>query len=582
MTTYVLDAETNLAHNKIWMVVVYNPETGEHHDCRTAAALQRVIKDATLIIWQGGFDFDEHVIARVWHIVWPDCEYHDTLVMSRLWCPRLEGGHSLGAWGKRLGDLKGDFTDFDHPATEMQWSDADGKDEANYPTETREEWLTRMLKYCKQDVELTWKLYNHLLTLLKKSHCTKTAFRIEHKVAAMVARQVQNGMYFDLDGASALFNKLTTKEESILEEMQELFPPLIWERYSDKQKDKEGNWKQLKDGFEEFNPNSRPQIAQRLISVGVKFTETTETGQWKIDEDVLEAIDHPAAMKIHEYMMVGKRLSQLNQWFEYYNEDTHRIHGKVNSNGTATSRMAQFKPNMAQVPGNKKPYGSECRSLWRAAPGFVLLGFDAAGLELRCFANRVGDADYIDTVVNGDAHQYHADLLGCDRDTAKIFLYAFIYGAGNAKLGKILSGSMRHGKLMRERFMEFIPGLVELTAACKEMHSKYGHIRGMDGRLIRTKSGHSALNYQLQSDGAIVMKQALCNLDYDLHIWSCADEPKLVVQAHDEWQFECLAGDAEHLGRLAVGAIERVQADFNTLVPFTGTYLIGPSWTDTH
>ncbi len=565
MTTYVLDAETNLAHDHIWMIDVHNPATGKHRNCRSREELTKALSDADLIIYHGGIDFDVPVISRVWGFEWPDCEYHDTLVMSRLWCPTLDGGHSLAAWGRRLGNEKGEFTDFDEPAE----------------GETYSAWLRRMQVYMEQDTEVEWQLHEHLMALLRKDHCTKTAFQLEHDVARIVSQQMQNGMYFDIESASALYATLTSREEALLSEMQETFPPIVEARYSDKQVDAEGNPKRLKDYVEEFNPASRQQIAKRLIDAGVKLTERTETGQFKVDETILEGIDHPAAMKIHEYMMIQKRVGQLNQWFHFFNEDTHRIHGKVNSMGTGTFRMSQFKPNMAQVPTVDKPYGKECRSLWRAAPGFVICGIDAAGLELRCFANRVGDMDYIDTVVNGDVHQHHADVLGIDRRVAKVFIYAFLYGAGDGKLGQILGGTRRDGTEARRRFSQLIPGLAELSRSIKEQ-AVSGHIRGLDGRMIRCKSEHSALNYQLQSDGAIVMKMASVNLNRHIREWNPQEPPKLVVQAHDEWQYEVLPDDAENLGRMAVDSIKEVQKQFKMLCPLDGEYQIGPSWAETH
>lgn len=558
-----LDIETNLSHSTIWMVSVYNPETEECHVFNKAVLLQRFLwsHSSYCLVMHNGIGFDIPVLKKVWGIFIPN-EVRDTYVMSRLWSPKLDGGHSLKAWGERLDCLgKGDFTDFDGPT--------DG--------ETREQWYDRMEAYCKQDTVLTSKLYDYLLKTMRGERFSKAAMELEHETQRIMSQQTANGIYFDRDKASVLYDQLSHKLRSINGEMQKMFPPIVTPRYSDKQIDKAtGKPKRLKDNVDEFNPGSRQKIADRLTAAGVTLTEVTETGQYKIDETVLDSIDHPATKKIAQYMMVQKRIGQLDQWFLYFNEDTHRIHGRVDTMGTGTYRQSQFKPNLAQIPSVGKPYGKECRELFCAPPDYMFLGCDASGLELRCFANRTGSEEYIKIVTEDDAHQYHADLLGISRRDAKTFIYAFIYGAGNGKLGQIVGGN---GAEARQLFNDKLPGLRQLTAATQRM-AETGKIVGLDGRPIAIRSQHSALNFQLQSDGAIIMKQACVNAHKALASWDVL--PKQVVAAHDEWQFEVLPEDADRLGELLVAAIEQSGRDFNMVCPLTGEYKVGKSWADTH
>tara|TARA_R110002074_G_scaffold61959_2_gene149456 strand:+ start:4418 stop:6046 length:1629 start_codon:yes stop_codon:yes gene_type:complete len=542
------------------MVGLYIPKEDKYIQCESADELAAELQDGDEVIMHNGIDFDYPVIAKVWTaFTWPDIKVVDTLVMSRLWCPTLLGGHSLKEWGKRLGDSKGDFTDFNEPADTEDW----------------DEWQTRMGVYMEQDCRLTWRLHEHLLSVMRKFQVTRAALDLEHEVQWVVSDQVRNGMHFNLSKAQDLYAVLCAKRQPILEAMQLEFPPITTQRWSEK------TGKQLKDKVEVFNPSSPPQIARRLQARGVVFTEFTEkTGAVMINNDILEEITHPAAASIKEYMMLGKRISQFDQWFEHLDPITHRIHGRVNSMGAGTYRMTQFKPNLAQIPATGKPYGRECRELFDVAEGNVLLGCDASGLELRCFASATGNEDYIKIVTEGDPHQYHADLLGVSRTVAKTFIYAFIYGAGNGKLGSIVGGV---GADARALFLERLIGLQELKDKIEQQASK-GFVEGLDGRRIRTKEVYSALNYRLQSDGALVMKKAAVNCHHyiNTHWLMAPTKPMQVVAAHDEWQFEVLPEAAEHLGSLAVAAIEQAGRDFNMACPMTGEYMIGQSWAETH
>jgi DNA polymerase-1 len=548
------------------MVSVYNPATDKAEMFYNAASLQRFLRrhEDYCLVMHNGIGFDIPVLTKEWGIYMPH-EIADTYVMSRLWTPRLEGGHSLRAWGERIApdEGKGDFTDFDGPA--------DG--------ESRSEWLERMEVYCIQDTKLTAKLYDDLMKRLREAAFTKSAFKLEHDTQRIMSQQTANGIYFDVDKARSLYDDLSARMREINDEMQEMFPPIVTPRYSDKQVDKAtGEPKRLKDEVDTFNPGSRQKIADRLTEAGVVLTERTETGQYRIDETILEAIDHPAAQKIAEYMMVQKRIGQLDQWFSYFNEDTHRIHGRVDTMGTGTYRQSQSKPNLAQIPSVGKPYGKECRDLFRASPGMAFLGCDASGLELRCFANRTRNEEYIKIVTEGDAHQFHADLLGISRRDAKTFIYAFIYGAGNEKIGSIVGGS---GSKARELFNSKLLGLKKLTSDTQRM-AESGRIIGLDGRPVAIRSAHSALNFQLQSDGAILMKRACVNAHQAISENAWKAQPLQVVAAHDEWQFEVHPEDSDKLGKLLVTAIEQAGRDYNMACPLTGEYAVGNTWADTH
>jgi DNA polymerase I-like protein with 3'-5' exonuclease and polymerase domains len=564
--TLILDAEwTTIAPHRIHMVGVYNTSdsTYSHFSDRAAfidymsrhkqsavAGHRLVFADVPMIRDRWGYDLREHVLV-------------DTYTLSTMWRPGyFLGDHSLGAWGKRLKDYKGEFTDFDEPAE----------------GETRDAWQARMAVYMKQDVMLTLKLLNHLSDKLDAEGFSQSSVLMEQQVARIVQEQIENGFFFDIEKATSLYVMLTARRSAKLSELQIMFPPLVEERWSEK------TGKRLKDNVIEFNPASRQQVAARLVGAGVKLKDRTEpsksfpNGQWKINEEILEKIPHPAAQLVAEYMMLEKRIGQLDQWFEYYNEDTHRIHGKVNPIGTNTRRQSQSRPNLAQIPSLRKPYGKECRELFTVPENCKLVGIDASALELRLFANRLGSEEYREVVTTGDVHTYNMEAAGLEnRDQAKTFIYAFLYGAGVRRIAGILGCSEKAAKQTMDRFASNIPGFRKFKASIEEAAARSG-ITLIDGSKIQVEEKHKILNYQLQGDGAVAMKQALVNFYPDIR----RNQAKLVVQAHDEWQIETPYHCCDVIGELGVKAIEKVTDDFDMFVPLTGEYQIGRSWADTH
>ena len=210
----------------------------------------------------------------------------------------------------------------------------------------------------------------------------------------------------------------------------------------------------------EFNLGSRKQIGQYLQDFGWRPKKFTPTGQPIVDEGTLNKIkDIPQAQLIAEYLMLQKRIAQVRSWLEEVQDDG-RVRGFVNPNGTITGRMTHSNPNMAQIPSVKSAYGEECRACWTVPQGYKLIGIDASGLELRMLAHYMGDEEFTNEILNGDIHtsnQHNAGLKS--RDQAKTFIYALVYGAGDAKLGtenleNISSLVYQHLHLLEIRYQE--------------------------------------------------------------------------------------------------------------------------------
>jgi DNA polymerase I len=540
-----LDLEANgLTPDTIWCVVT--SENGVSTVHTTPDTLSEALRGSVSVVGHNLIGYDMPVLERLWGITVAPERVLDTLVLSRLYEPSKSGGHSLRNWGECLGFPKGDHTDWTQLSQEM-------------------------IDYCIRDVEVTEAVHQNLM---QNMTCfSPNCIELEHKVQASVQQQEINGWTLDQPLARDLCATFKERMNEIEEELQQKFPPIVHERWSEK------TGKQLKDKVEVFNVGSRQQIAKRLSGLGVRFDKVTDKGNPIVDEAVLETIDLPEAKVVSEYLMLQKRYAQVNSWLEHVKEDG-RVHGRVISNGAVTGRMTHQSPNMAQVPASHSPYGHECRSCWTVPEGKKLVGFDASGLELRMLAHYMKDEDYTNEIINGDIHTANQRLAGLEsRNQAKTFIYALLYGAGDEKLGSVAGGGRTTGKKLRESFLNNLPSFAALKDRVSNASSR-GYLTGLDGRRLQVRSEHSALNTLLQAAGAIVMKKALVILDDYAKLWKL--DYKIIGNIHDEVQSEVAEKDAEKFGWLAVECLKAAGLEFNLRCPLDGEYKVGTTWADTH
>lgn len=552
-------------------------------------------KSATQIIGQNFIGFDAPVIDKL-HGVETPCEIIDTLCLARLvhsdlkasdwpkakawkqykakkeeweeanpgqpypYAAPLEfpgqfvGANSLEAWGYRLGtERKGDYS-------------KDMKDKGLDPWAS---WNPEMHAYMIQDIAVTKALYYRLMA----KNPTPLSIQIEMGVQNICCMMERSGWPFAVQKAQELYSTLQQRRNELEVALVEAFPPwrvrledFIPKRNNKTQGYVEGvpveRWE-----TKTFNPGSRQDIADRLIQkYGWKPTEFTDGGQAKVDEDVLAPLPYPEAKLLSEYFTLQKRIGQIGEgpqaWLSKVSKDG-KIHARYNSNGAVTGRATHSSPNIAQVPSVGKIYGKECRELFHVPESWgAQIGADQSGLELRCLASFMAAFDggaYRDIVLNGDVHWRNSlalfqlpDTLKYDpenkehksfRNIAKTFIYAFLYGAGDGKLGSIIGKGRQAGQQLRARFLKQFPALAKLINAVQHA-AKKGWLKGLDGRVIPVRSEHAALNSLLQSAGALVCKQWLILIkegldkaglkygwdgDYTFLVW-CHDEAGLAVR----------------------------------------------------
>lgn len=555
MTTVVLDIETNLAHDKIWMIGMYWPESGVtgsvsgEHGESSLRSLTANLERATRLIGHNLLHFDLPVLKNV--LGWePDesVEIMDTLVLARLVNPSIVGGNTLKACAERAGlSQKQDFDVSDFDAG----------------------WTPEMQEYCIADCKANWDVYNHLMSEYDKLGFSGEALALEHEVSRIVRIQEDNGFLFDWQGATVLYNKQKGRMNEINTILQETFPPIIHERWS------EITGKKLKDQVEEFNVGSRQQIARRLATKGAVWKRVTEKGTAIVDEVTLADNAHvPEAAMVLEYLTLSKRSSMIHRWLNEYGND-HRLHGYVNTCGAVTGRMTHSRPNMAQVPKE-----ADYRRFFIVPEGTKLVGCDASGLELRMLAHYMKDEAFTYEILDGDIHTANQKAFNCStRDQAKTLIYALLYGAGDAKLGSEAGGNANLGRQLRDNYESNWPAYRDLVERIKKL-AKNGTIPGLDGRRIHVRSEHAALNSLLQSAGAIVMKKALALAVSEL---DKQDLPyKMVANVHDEMQLEVPTEYAEQVGVCVRDSIRNAGLALGLRCPLDAEYMIGDSWAETH
>jgi|TARA_B110000444_G_scaffold207267_1_gene201175 hypothetical protein len=573
----VFDIETDgLEATKVWCLVAQDAETKEVYKFTPDNLDEgyKFLTTATRLIGHNIIGFDIPLVEKFGGVDLSAIEVIDTLVLSRLFNPTRDGGHSLATWGYKLGYPKIEFEDY-----------------YNYSEE--------MMNYCVRDVELNTKVLEELRKESKGFE--KDCISIEQGVAKIMKQQEADGFEFDMPLALGLLAELREKKQLIESEVHETFKP----KWVDTKQvtpyiKKDGNLSKrgmtdeeyqrcldtdnynpfMRQTLQEFNLGSRKQIGEYLIDFGWKPDRFTPTGQPIVDEKTLSKITHIHEAKlIADFLLLQKRIAQIDSWVEAVKDDG-RVHGFVIPNGTITGRMAHRNPNVAQVPSHGSPYGKECRSCWIVKDGYKLVGVDASGLELRMLAHYMDDKEYVNEIINGDIHTANQNFAGLkSRDQAKTFIYALVYGAGDEKIGSIIKGSRTAGKQLRERFLSSLPAYRTLKERVDRAATKT-FLKGIDGRKLYIRNKHAALNTLLQGAGAILMKKALIMLDDILKLNTI--DYRFVANIHDEWQIEVKESQADFVGEMAVKCIIDAGEHFNLRCPMDGEYKVGGNWSETH
>lgn len=596
---WYIDTEADsLWPSKLWVMCASRLDQSEVHSFVGEQAIRRFFDELrgqeVYFVGHNSISFDCIHLGRLAGGFADVSNTVDTLVLSYLYDPSLAGGHSLEAWGIRLKDPKGHWDDWSKYSPEMD-------------------------KYCQQDVKLGKKVFKALVQRMRRLGYSELSCRIEHEIRVVLDEQQRNGWYFDIPGAQSLVSQLRAEQHGLEEPIRALFPKRLevvgtyarrtrkdgseyasYDRhratYPEIRDNGDGTYSTL--DWEEFNIGSPKQRIQRLLELGYEPANYTEKGNPKVDEESLvayaESSGHSAVQAIADWLVLQGRATMVEGWLNNVNYDDSRMHGKVFTCGARTRRMTHAYPNTANIPKAKAKvkYGIECRRLWQATPGRREVGYDASGLELRMFAQYLNNPEATKLYTEGDPHMFNTRLLEeADeyRDlAAKNVIYAMLYGAMDKKLGYTARTSItndkeakEHGAWVRSKLEVGIPGFQKLTDEVKaEYAANGGRIKTCDGGYVLCHAPHAALNYKLQSAGAIVMKVAAVRANKEIKRRGL--DGFYVGNIHDEGQLDTAPGDADEVGKVGVQGITEAGEELGFHVPLTGEYKVGSNWAECH
>ena len=577
---------------------------------------------ADRVVFHNGIGFDYPALYRLLPGALPWEKLIDSLVVARLVEPEVKD-HTLKAWGKRTGTHKGDY------AGDFQTFDAD------------------LVTYATQDIPTLRALWRDVWPrLMSWGDSAWNVLALEQEVHRIIWQQERNGFLLDIPAAERLAAELQREVHDCETQLRQVFKPRWVKAEPDVTTPKTSSKKfgfqkdvpYQKMVFEEYNPSSRQQTADRLMAMGWKPKKMTPSGAPVVDEETLAGLHYPEAKLLVRYFRAQKLLGQVSDgnsgWLKLVGKDG-RVRGRVNPIGANTHRMSHYKPNMAQVSKDHR-----ARGVWIPRNGWRLVGSDAEGLEARMLAHYLFKWDngaFSEMVVSGvkgvsDVHTANLKAIAkagiwpqqaldksapstvpefkscfdAGRDTVKRILYALMYGAGDPKLGSIavelfpLVGLKKPkgnvagiGQKVRAALGTSMVGINDLTEACKKRTKSRGYLLGIDGRRLPIRSEHSALNSLLQGGGAIVMKKALVLFDQAARErgWKAAgavDTPPgeedfgYCANVHDEVQIEARPEIAEEVGQLFASCIVRAGQLLGVKCPLAGSSDVGDSWAATH
>jgi DNA polymerase I len=607
---WVIDIETDdLNATVIWVACVRNVVTKEEHRLVGHEQIKAFVNERPDCYWvtHNGIEFDIPTINRLLALKVPVTRIIDTFVLSMLYMPTLEGGHSLDAWAKRVGMEKFNFND---------WS----------------KYSEEMAVYCLQDTRITAEVFLRLSRRMQQIGFTEVGCSIEHRAWAIIRQQKRNGFYFDVKRAGTLFAEIRAEQERLKEKIYERFPPVLTcirefrnaykadgnftanylkhqARYPKLEFTGDGGYRVF--DWVEFNLGSPAQRIEKLTALGWKpreFTKETPKGGGgnpkatdggELVPSLLEFVEESGIEEVRliaQWMALQGRANAVGNWIDLYNDKTGCIHGNL---WLASSlRYRHDKPNTANIPSvrvddNEQPirgiegyYTYEARDLWTHRPGNrKLVGVDGKAMQMRNLAHWLDDEAFTAAVLAKDPHSVNRDNWGLSPDNAgrrlaKTLYYAIVMGAGDARVASEAKISLAEAKAAKKMVFDKVPGFPKLLKMLKDEHTKTGRITLIDGSKVVIKFPHTVIPYLLQGDESRIMKLAA------IYIAAGVEQKKLDVlkvgDIHDEHQYDAYEPHIPEFIELCKACFKRAGEFFKYRVPMDCDSKVGDTWAETH
>lgn len=430
----------------LWVGVFIRASSDEIVVCRSHDELRSFVTTEKTkgrkFVFHNALGYDAPALNKIVKAGLTISDVVDTMLMSLLYFPALEGGHSLGSWGRRLAFPKTEFSDFSHYTKEME-------------------------EYCINDTKLGKKVFLALIYRMSECGFTNDGIEIEHRSWQLIQVQQKNGFHFNIKEAHILHAKLSEKLNSLTEEIHSYWPDeLLLKATYAKAKKKDGDYSKTylrhveeypkvvlrnDDTYDvydyvSFNIGSPQQRVEKLVELGWEHypDEVTKTGKpsptkkGKLVPSLLKFVEDSGKREVSliaTWIELNARASMINTWIEAYDERTSCIHGSLWLANTL--RYTHSNPNTANIPAVrtdsedhpiKEDLGGwtyEARALWgtRNPHERVMVGVDAKGIQLRVLAHYLNNPEFIKEVVEGDPHAYNQEIGGFrTRSVAKTFI----------------------------------------------------------------------------------------------------------------------------------------------------------------
>lgn len=604
---WAVDVETDdLNATKIWVACAVNIHTKEEKTFTDPDSFKKwwATEKAAggKLIFHNGIGFDYRVLNELWRVGILLSDVIDTLVMSMLYSPSLEGGHSLDEWGHRLRIFKGHFNDWSHLSDEM-------------------------ISYCLQDCRVTRNVFLELVKRMTRCEFTESSIQLEMHAWAHVKQQQRDGFAFNLPEAHQLLSFLRNRQDEIRDRILGYWPPELlpvndYARPYKKDGQPSKNFLKHSEEYERvevydsgeryrvyafvaFNIGSPAQRTERLLALGWEPREFTETGQPKatvkgklspsLEEFVSESGKEEVRL-IAQWIEVNARANMINTWIESIGEDG-RIHGSLWLANTL--RYRHSNPNTANIPavrvgksdtGEEIPLRGEsgvwtydARDLWTCRPvgDRRLVGVDAKGIQLRVLAHYLNNTAFTENILSKDPHAANQKSFGLpSRSLTKTITYAILMGAGDARVSNEARIPLKEARGTKAKFFEQVPELPRLISRLQVEAAKTGRIKLCDGSSVIMKQDYMVIPYLLQGDESKIMKVAM------LRIAKVCRQLKIdAIQAgmiHDELQFDVLASQVPEFIKICLEAFEYAGRYFKYNIQIEGDAKVGRTWAETH
>lgn len=609
-THWAIDIETDdLNATVIWCAAVRNVVTKEEHLLVGHEQVKDFIDKHSDVTWvtHNGLGFDVPTLNRLLKTNIPVTKVVDTFVLSMLYMPNLEGGHSLGVWAKRVGMEKIDYND---------WS----------------KYSEEMGKYCLGDTRITAEIYLRLSKRMRDTGFTEVGCSIEHRAWAIIRKQKRNGFAFDVKRAGILLAEIRERQEELKEKIYERFPPVLTcireygtahkrdgsftanylkhkARYPKLEFTRDGGYRVF--DWVEFNLGSPSQRVEKLVALGWKpreFTPITPKGGGgnpkatdggELVPSLKEFCEESGIEEVKliaQWMALEGRANAIGNWIDLYDHNTGCIHGNL---WLASSlRYRHDNPNTANIPAvrldeDDKPikgvegyYTYEARDLWTCrGKDRRLVGVDAKGIQLRCLAHYLDDDNFTSAILAKDPHAANRDAWGFTSDAAgrrlaKTILYAIVMGAGDGRISSEAGISVKEAKAAKKLLFDRVPGLPALIQRLKAEFNRSGRITLCDGSKVAMKRDYTVIPYLLQGDESRIMKLAAIYIQRGIE--QAGLDVLKVGDIHDEHQYDVYASHVEEFIELCKDCFQRSGEFFNYKVPMDCDAKVGFTWAETH